>query len=318
MSKNPIVEIKDCVNDASNILITAHQFPDPDAVGSILALAMFLKAKKKNVMVWLDQSKENFNFLPGFEDIQTTFDPEFHFDCCIVCDCSNLERVKGFAHINNANWNYQTINIDHHSDNNYFGDINHVQKRSSVGEMLFYLFQELNVEISEKMATCLYTAISFDTGRFSFSSVTSDTLHAAATLVEKGAKPADITHCLDENKTVKDLDLVKIAIANLVVNTDKKYCYTVLPKTSFKANIKIIDFLRCLGEYEVYVVFQELKTNLVKVNLRSRSYFNVSDFAQQFGGGGHIHASGILSKTDLSELKIEIIAQLEQALETLQ
>ena len=63
MSHNSIFEINNCVNDASNILITAHQFPDPDAVGSILAMAMFLKAKKKNVMVWLDQSKENFDFL---------------------------------------------------------------------------------------------------------------------------------------------------------------------------------------------------------------------------------------------------------------
>ncbi|MBH38000.1 hypothetical protein CL658_03100 [bacterium] len=299
------------IQTAQKILITAHQYPDIDAIGSCLALAEAIK-KNKTVKVWIpkNDSKE-WDCFPKFDYIEKDFPNNFKFDTCIVCDCSNLERVDQYEHISNATHTFTTINIDHHSDNNYFGDINIVKTISSVGELLYELFQHLNIPISSPMAICLYAAISFDTGRFAYSNVTEKTLETASKLVKLGATPYVITQAMEENKSEKDFQLIKIAIDNLVINNDAGFAYTTIPKRSPKGSIKIIDFIRQLKDIDLLIVFQELQSKLVKVNLRSKSEINVSKIAQQFGGGGHDKAAGIVLKKDLETCQAELIQYIQ-------
>tara|TARA_A100001015_G_scaffold264318_1_gene311859 strand:+ start:7307 stop:8254 length:948 start_codon:yes stop_codon:yes gene_type:complete len=315
MKKKIFDEFQTAIADSKRVLITAHRYPDTDAAGSCIALAEELKKQDKEVIIWLaDGVHENFKFLPLVDTITRKFPTDFKFNVLVVLDCSDLNRVGKYELIEDATHSFTTVNMDHHSDNTGFGDINIVENISSVGELLFSCFKALNWEFNKDIATCLYSAISFDTGRFAYSSVTSETMKSAASLIESGAEPAPITRALDENRNLDDLELIKIAIDNLVTNDEKKYAYSILPKNAPRGKIKLIDFIRKLQDYEVFIIFQELKPYVTKVNLRSKTYFNVAEFASQFGGGGHIHAAGILIDNSVNDIKEDLLEKLDKVL----
>lgn len=312
MSKpTPYQQFEQHIKNAKKILITAHRYPDIDAIGSCLALADAIKSDK-TIKVWIPKNNtKDWDCFPKSDLVEKEFPSSFKFDTCIICDCSNLERVENYEHIQNTTHDYKTINIDHHSDNNYFGDINIVETISSVGELLYHLFTKLKIPISSSMATCLYAAISFDTGRFAYSNVTEKTLETASKLVKIGANPYLITQAMEENKSEKDFQLIKIAIDNLIINKHASFAYTTIPKKSPKGSVKIIDLIRQLKDIDLLIVFQELQSKLVKVNLRSKSQVNVSKLAQQFGGGGHDRAAGILFNKDLETCQAELIQYIQ-------
>ena len=302
----------DAINSGKKFLITCHRFPDTDAVGSCLALAHYLDSIGKKALVWISKEQlRDFDFLPKQSFLVPDFPADYFFDTCIVCDCSNLERVHQFKRVKEAHHPHTLINIDHHPDNSDFGEINLTMTISSVGELLFHLFQNLNWEITPKIATCLYAAISFDTGRFAHSNVTSQTLLSASRLVEKGANAYALSQAMDENKEAVDFELIKLAIDNLVTKAEYSYAYTVIPKGAPKGSIKVIDFIRQLKGIDCFIVFQELRNKMVKVNLRSKKLINVSKLAQRFDGGGHERAAGILFNTDLEDCQKELFEAIE-------
>jgi len=265
------------------------------------------------VYIWVDSNYlDQFSFLPGYDMVHADFPKHYKFDTCVVLDCSNLERVNYYQHIENASHAFKLINVDHHSDNNHFGDINVTKNISSVGELLYHYFDSISLSFSQDIAQCLYGAIAFDTGRFAFSNVTAHTLAAASTLVGCGATPYALSQAMDENKSLVDFELIKIAIDQLKIHKEKGYAYTVVPKSAPKGNIKIIDFIRQLGEdLDVFIVFQELKSERVKVNLRSKHHVDVSAFSQQFGGGGHQRAAGIVMEQSLDDCIASITSALD-------
>ena len=200
-----------------------------------------------------------------------------------------------------------------HSSKKSLGNLSSVvSKISSVGELLYSIFTNLDWEISPQIATCLFSAISFDTGRFAYSNVTDQTLLAASKLKQLGAKPYEIYQALDENKTENDFQLIKIAIDNLVIIKEYSLAYTTIPKNSPRGSIKVIDFIRQLKNIELCIVFQELRSNLVKVNLRSKHKTNVTKIAAYFGGGGHNRAAGIVFEKELNECKLELIDYIKE------
>jgi phosphoesterase RecJ-like protein len=293
-------------------LITVHQFPDIDAIGSALALYSYLKSRNKEVVIWTAQKLDRtFDFLPYTESIIHEIPKSFTVDTIFVLDSSNTERVRDFSKLPIES--QCIVNIDHHPDNESFGHINYVKLVSSVGEILTQFFIDHHINITTDMATSLYAAIAFDTGRFAHSNVTSETLQLASTLVSCGASPVKIHREMDENKSVADFDQLKMAINALHVLDDYHLAYTTITVRK-PSRIKVIDFIRQLEGIDVFIVFQVLNQSLVKVNLRSQTSFDVSCFSKQFGGGGHRKASGILYKGPLEECQNDIISALKDAL----
>ena len=307
------------ISGAERILLSTHENPDGDGLGSAAAVYHYLNSQGKNCKIinisdlpleyeFLNQNKmiETYNSLNHTDWISSA-------DLALIFDVGDYSRLRIIGELLNQH-KIHVVNIDHHPDNNLFGTINIVDDISSVGELLFHIFQSQDWDVSPEIATCLYAAISFDTGRFAFKSVTSKTFYTAASLVDMGAQPDKITQALDENRTTHDFELIKTAIDSLITNDEKKYAYCVIPKNAPKAKIKLIDFIRQLNGFEVYIIFQELKPNLTKINLRSKTYFNVSEFAKQFGGGGHKQAAGILIEKPVEEIKNELLDYLNTVL----
>ena len=298
------------------ILIVTHQDPDLDAIGSCLALHFYLESLSiPHTISVLDSLAPSLSFLPDIHCIHNSFPDLTSIDTLIVLDCSDISRVKGYEALDLAQFN-TVINIDHHPDNTLFGTVNIMEPLSSVGEMLYHLFRSLNWKISSSAATALYAAIIFDTGRFLFSNVTSETLSAASELVSSGADSYSIPQQLYETKSKDTFDLIQYALKNLIVSEDYGYAHTSLPSSMAQIDYKVIDLIRQLGGPEIFFVAQELDSSKVKINLRSKSDFDVSLFSKQFGGGGHKKASGILMQGSLDKVVSSLCQALEAALPT--
>ena len=305
-------DVRQQIDSAEKILIVSHQFPDFDAIGSSLALQIALESMGKEVLTWsAGMSPAPFLFLPKSETIQTTVPESYDFDTLFVLDSTDLGRVDSID-VLPISENVRVINIDHHVDNTHFGDLNIVMTISSVGELLSHLFDAMAIPISTDMATCLYAAICFDTGRFAHSNVTAETMSACARLIQKGAQPSKIVQEMEETKTSDDFECLRKGLSRLIIRDT--LAFTSLPRSSTKSAIKLVDYLRLLKTPDTFIVFQELSGKRVKINLRTRTAFNLSEFAARFGGGGHKKASGILYKGLLDPTIQKITRALEEAL----
>ncbi len=316
ISPDYLADIQDHLSRAKKILIVTHEFPDIDAIGSSLALYHQLLKQGYQVKVWSAQPLNHiFSFLPAVHNVVNDYPRDYEYDTVFVLDASHFSRVR---HNHKIPVDEKTIiNIDHHSDNSHFGDANLVLDISSVGELLYHLFKGMYWDITKEIATCLYAAISFDTGRFAYSNTTAITLAAASDLVTLGASSYKIFQEMDENKKKADFDLMKLGFENCITLDEHGIAYMKIPsQRGTDSTIKLIDVIRQLSGYKVVLVFQEVDKKKVKVNLRSKSTFDVSAFAQRFGGGGHIMASGIFMEETIVDAEKMIIDALKEELES--
>ena len=141
-------EVKETIKGAKNAIILSHVDPDGDAVGSMIAFYLALKAMgKKAVMCSADPVPEIYKFLPESGKIKADINGG-KYDLAIVLDCGDGKRVgkdvdlKSLAEI--------VINIDHHPDNTNFGDVNMVEPVSSVSEIIYRLFRKMRVKITRR------------------------------------------------------------------------------------------------------------------------------------------------------------------------
>ncbi len=315
LNSKQLNSFEESVERCETALIVCHEFPDIDAIGSCLALKEQLEKQGKTAKIWVHQKIESsLEFLPNCNQIDKKYPSQYLYDTIYVLDCSFLSRVAQYQKLKADPDSIHIVNIDHHPDNGNFGQTNIVTHLSSVGETLATLFYDLGWEITPTMANCLYAAISFDTGRFAFSNTTEKTLHIAAKLVKDGASPYFVSQAMDENKSIEDFQVIKVALDNLTMDPELKLGYTIIPKNAPKSSIVIIDVIRQLKECQICVVFKEVNSNLVKINLRSKTDFDVSVFAQKFQGGGHKKASGIKLSMGINQAKEAVLSQLEKDL----
>jgi len=175
MDKENMNQVIETLKDKNNFLITAHINPEGDSVGSQIAMYYLLKSlDKKAVIVNHDEVPDNLRFLKGAELFAKEIPEDFQPEAVIVLDCPVKERSGRVAkYIAEGD---VIINIDHHISNEFFGDVNWVESRtSSVGEMIFCLFREMNLKLQNEVKEAVYTAIVTYTGMFNYSNTTNET-----------------------------------------------------------------------------------------------------------------------------------------------
>ena len=185
-SPKPLQQILAEIDRHETFCIVGHVRPDGDCVGSQVGLALALKARGKKVVCWNDDKvPDKLEFMvPSGIFFQP--EPDRAFDCVIATDCAAYERLGNTAqHIEKRKI---LINIDHHTGNTSYADINWVNSRKpSTGELIFELLETAGWPITSTIADCLYTAVSTDTGSFMYPTTTPETYRTAAVLVEHGA-----------------------------------------------------------------------------------------------------------------------------------
>ncbi len=286
------------INEYDNIYICSHVQPDGDNIGSTLALYMAIKKKKENVkVIKADEIPSDYLFLPNIQVIKE-FSIDEPVDLFISLDSSDIDRLgPGKELLKRAK---KVINIDHHVTNNGFGDVNIVlPSASATGEIVYKFIKHMDVEIDKDIATCLYTAISTDTGRFMYSNTTYETHLIVSELLKIGIDVNSININLYQNRSIERTKLFLEALSNMEFYLDGKIGIAVVTQEMLsKNNAKledsegIVSFIRDTSTIEVACLLKEMSEKEIKVSLRSKQHVDVSKIALNFGGGGHIRAAG--------------------------
>ena len=285
-----------------NFALSTHINPDGDAIGSELALYLFLKKIGKSVKVFnTDAVPGNYKFLPCWDSIEGvhavgTYRPEV----LVVLDASTLARI-GKTLSKTLVPTHKLVNIDHHATAEAFGDINLIKpSASSTSEIVYKLIKSHQTPIGKSCALCLYTGLMFDTGCFRYSNTTAETHRIAAELMEIGEFATDEVY----RNVYEQLPIAKIRLSSEVLRTlqvtdDGKVasvCATqeMFRKTGTTADAVegIVNQIQAIAGVEVALCVSEMTDRSAKVSLRSQGRVDVSQLAAEFEGGGHARAAG--------------------------
>jgi phosphoesterase RecJ-like protein len=302
------------LRNRDRFLLTTHEGPDGDALGSLLGMQDLLQALGKDSVMFL-AAKEfplpiEYRFLPLAEVFHEA--PADMADRTIVfLDCGNIDRMPVDFLTGDGPFK---INIDHHHDNTLFGDVNLVDtEASSTAEIVYDLAGLVGVALTPEMASALYVGLVTDTGKFMYENTDARTHRVAAALVDAGVDVDDIYRRLYENVPIEKLRLVARALDSVERHCDDRVVLTYITEEDYRATRSneamtegIIDHLRSVEGARVAAVVRDLGTSgraARKVSLRSTTGdVDVSAIARRHGGGGHVRAAGF--STDLAKDEI--------------
>ncbi|RKY02194.1 MAG: hypothetical protein DRP54_02285 [Spirochaetes bacterium] len=312
------------VFQANTIVLTTHVRPDGDGIASELALSMLLEKKgKKTLIVNQDPTPEIYGWLPGADGIvfgkinpSGLFNNVEKFDLLLLVDCSGQDRIGEVTTlVQNA---LEVASIDHHKKSDCFRDWCMINpEASSIGEMIWETYPNITHYTDEKIALCLYVSIMTDTGSFSYPNTTSKVLRFAADLMEMGVNANQVFQMIYSNRSMRHFRLLSKALNLLQTDTTGKIGYVLLPESVYvetgaleEDNEGLLEVLRGLKNVEIIILLRQLKDGMVKASLRSKNNIDCSDIAVNFGGGGHMRASGFVVKGRVEEIGVAIVNKI--------
>ena len=298
----------------ARFLLTAHEGPDGDALGSLLGLHKVLTQLGKDSVMFM-AAKEfplpvEYRFLPLEEVFH---EPPADMGCrtVVFLDCGNIDRMP-------VEWltagDNDVINIDHHHDNTCFGDINLVDVDAScTAEIVYELAILLRATITPEIAAALYVGLITDTGKFMYENTNARTHQIAAELIEAGVDVDDTYRRLYEHVPLEKLRLVSRALDGISSHCDGKLVISYITTADYEATGAgeemtegLIDHLRSIEGVKVAAVIRDLGNRgraARKVSLRSSAgEVDVSAIARLNGGGGHKRAAGFSTDLEFEHL----------------
>jgi phosphoesterase RecJ-like protein len=285
--------ILEAIKQYETIILHRHVRPDPDAYGSQCGLGEIIKASfpEKNVyMVGIEE--ESLQFLKRLDQIP---DSAYNQALVIVCDTANQERVCDQRYTMGD----KLIKIDHHPNEDPYGDIVWVDTQaSSCSEMIyeFYLFgKEQGLTMTQEAARLLYAGIVGDTGRFLYPSTTDKTFLYAGELIHYGFNRTEIYNGLyDVDEAVVRLNGYVFENFKMDENGVGSMVITKEIMERFKVNASqaslLVSTLGGIKGMKAWVFFIE-EGNEIRVRLRSKGPV-INGIAKKYRGGGHPLASG--------------------------
>jgi len=291
------------INKANRILLNCHKGPDPDSIGSALALYGVLKGMgKEPKIVCPSPIPTDLNFLKEVKKINTINFGDFdfsNFDLFITQDSASWPMVSGAKEILKPD--IPIIVIDHHITNEKFGKINLVDPIiASNAEILYLIFEDWGVKINSDIALCLLTGIIADTGVFRYPGTTARTLEIASKLINRGADNNLIVSNIYFNMDFKVLKFYGEILHSMQFDEKHKFIWSASPYVKFKefgsnSDVKSMAagaFAQSVTGANFGLVMVEDSPKRLSVSLRSKKGFDISNLATKLGGGGHESAAG--------------------------
>jgi phosphoesterase RecJ-like protein len=297
-------QVADQVRAGERFLLTTHEGPDGDALGSLLAMHQILVALGKDSVMFL-AAKEfplpvEYRFLP-LEEVFHEPPADLDDRVVVFLDCGNIDRMP-VAFLTEGD--RTIINIDHHHDNTRFGGVNLVDVEAScTAEIVFDLLRLLEVELTKEIAGALYVGLVTDTGRFMYSNTDARSHRVAAELIDAGVDVHDNFRRLYEHVPLAKLKLIGRALENTEVVCEGRVAMTYISQADYEAvgaseelTEGVIDYLRSIEGIRVAATVRDTgagASKARKASLRSSDgAVDVSEIARKQGGGGHARAAG--------------------------
>jgi phosphoesterase RecJ-like protein len=300
---------------ADKLLLTTHENPDGDALGSLLAMHGILTQLGKDSLMFM--SPDEFPLPWEYRGLQfeglVGLPPDDVAERTIVfLDCGNIDRMPvDFLQAEGLH----ILNIDHHHDNTRFGTVNLVRPEAScTAEIVWQLAKELGAEITPEIAHALYVGLVTDTGRFMYENSSPTAHRMAAELIEAGVQPHVVYRQLYEDLPFRRLQLLQRALASVERHDEGAITIAHLTKPDYEDtgaletdSEGVVDHMRAVEGTRVAVLVRELlsddREGMRKVSLRATDgSVDVSRVAREFGGGGHPQAAGFSTSVPYPEL----------------
>ena len=276
------------------ILVMSHASPDGDTLGSASGLLWGLKSLGKQVDFYCaDPVPEKFSSL--FEGLELGgFAPQ-HVMTVDVADKKLLGKETPQELKDRVE-----LAIDHHATHVDFAQERWVEAESAATtELIYLLLQEMGVQMDSRMAACLYTGLTTDTGCFRYRSVTPRTHRIAAALMELGAPAGQINQQMFECKSKGQVEAERIAMDSLRFSSGGQVAVVQVPFSIFgrtgvsESDLDAIASLpREIQGVVLGVTLKEKEDGKVKVSVRANPPADASAVCSQLGGGGHQGAAG--------------------------
>jgi bifunctional oligoribonuclease and PAP phosphatase NrnA len=313
-SEDDVTSVADAIRANDRFLVVTHENPDGDALGSMLAMALALRALRKDVVMYLSgnaPTPAEYRFL-DLGDVRRELPDDLEERVLLAVDCANDRRIgEENTGVDRAKL---VVNVDHHHDNSEFGDVNLiVADASSTSEIVRDILRELDVALTPKIAAALYVGLVTDTGRFQYTNTTPKALRLAAELVEAGADVHGIFRHVYETVQFSKLKLLARALDRAQLFEGGRLVVSYLLKDDFgdvgaeePYSEGIIDSLRAVEGSEMVALIREPPRNegpARRISLRSsHDEVDVSAVARKMGGGGHRQAAGFSSDKPIGEI----------------
>lgn len=293
------------------IVITMHQKPDGDAMGSTLGLYHVLHQLGHQVQVISPTNWTNFlNWMPGVKSVLDYERSTEMSDSLIAAadwifclDFNTLARTRKMeTALLTAKG--ERILIDHHQEpqTEVFAYGISDTTKSSTAEMVYdFIIASGNQDkITTDVAECIYTGVMTDSGSFRFPSTTANVHKLVAFLKERGLEHSKVHDNIYDNFSETRLRFIGNVLLNrMQVFYEYNTALIAIPAADLlKYDIKTGD-TEGLVNYPLSIEGIKMAAIIIdrgeerKCSFRSKGDVDVNSFARKyFGGGGHFNAAG--------------------------
>ena len=302
------------IRDDSRFVLAAHESPDGDALGSLVAMQGLLTALGKDSQMFIAAEDLPLPYEYRFFTLDGLIQappPDIAQRTVVFLDCGNIDRNSAIV----LQRGRHLLNIDHHHDNTRFGTLDHVVPDAScTAEIVWDLMHGLGVAPAAEVAQALYVGLITDTGRFMYENTGRRAHEMAAELIEAGVDVQAVYRRLYEEMPPAKIALLALALAQMQRFDSGELTLAALSAEDFRAtgaqdsySEGIIDHLRAVQGTKVAALVRELSggahSGRRKVSLRSTDdHIDVSRIAREQGGGGHRRAAGFTTTLEVAPL----------------
>ncbi len=316
----------DFLRRTQRFIITAHETPDGDAIGSECAMLLALRSLGKEAIILnADPTPRKFAYLDtertvGVLDGPAKVPPDVEEYSLLMLDTNDVRNIGQVASLVLPRVRDHFV-IDHHEQDQadrLAGNFIH-KGASSTCEIIYQIFREMSIPVSLTMAQALYTGIVYDTGCFIYPKTTALTFEIAHDLVAAGVKPNEIYARIYESNSISALVLQSRVLATLeLAYSDHVSILTMRREmildsgANYEEADQLINIPLRSEDVRVSVFFKENPEGLLRCSMRSKGNINVAEIAQRFDGGGHKTAAGFKCRETLEKTKEIILEDLRK------
>jgi bifunctional oligoribonuclease and PAP phosphatase NrnA len=313
----------DFLTGTRKFIITAHETPDGDAIGSECAMFRALRSLGKEALILnADPTPHKFSFLDadrivGVLQREEQLPADIGSWCLLMLDVNDVHNIGQLESLVLPRVAAHFI-IDHHEQDEDLLTGNLVQKSaSSTCEILYQLFREMKIPIGFQIAQALFTGIVYDTGSFVYPKTTALTFEIARDLVQQGVEPNLVYSRLYESNSISALRLQSRVLSTLeLAYGDHVSILTLLRQMIVDSSAiyeeadQLINIPLKSEDIRVSIFFKENPEGLLRCSMRSKGNINVAEIAQLFGGGGHKTAAGFKCRESIDRTKELVLEKL--------
>ena len=319
------------IDQANTIMLTTHENPDGDGLGSESGLYYHLIENGKDVRI------VNYSPLPlqydylNLDNIFECYDKSAHdpwlskVDLVIIFDVGDYVRIRTLVDAIEKH-ELNTMNIDHHphmNDDLFTHNLVDLSAAATGCMVYDYLKVARDEPILKNSLEGIYTAVMTDTGCFRYSNTDTKCHEIATQSLNAGIETHMIYQRIYENSTRSRIKLMGDFLSNLKYELDGSLAWFTITREMMdnangqKSDVEgFSDMVRSISGVEVALMIFEQDTSSCRINFRSKGKYSVNDIAKTLGGGGHAFAAGALINGKLGDVIEKTVNTAKRSLKT--